>query len=218
MNALAKAGAQFNTFDLAAHVSRSMGLPRAVADGVIQILASIYLAREAQGIPLEMFLDEQVRPALNSALAMQDGKSGAKGKSGANAALPPEDPEVRWTKFRKFFMATLVLDDTVGIAAKAGPVLTDHERIFVDAKILTDIRPIFHPDLSEKPNAAVIVHMLRITTRDLLGGQKAQYFALDANDIRFMKHLLDRAIKKEETLSSFLDTAGVTVIAPKEIF
>lgn len=216
MNTLAKAGAKFNTFDLAAHLSRRMGLPRPVAEGVIQVLASIYLAREAQGIPLEMFLDEQVRPALKTALV--EGKAGAKGKSGANASLRSEDAEARWAKLRDFFMATLVLDDTVGVAAKAGPVLTDHERIFVDAKILTDIRPIFHPDPSEKPNAAVIVHMLRITTRDILGSQKAQYFALDANDIRFIKHLLDRAIKKEETLNSLLDTSGVTVIAPKEIF
>jgi hypothetical protein len=66
-------------------------------------------------------------------------------------------------------MVALALDDTVGTAAKAGPVLTEHERIFEDARILTDVRPIFHPDLSEKPNAAVIVHMLRLTTRDMFG-------------------------------------------------
>ncbi len=144
---------------------------------------------------------------------VQEGKAGAKG-----APPTPEEAEDRWAKFRKFLMAALVLDDTVGTAAKAGPVLTDHERIFVDARLFTDIRPIFHPDLSEKPNAAVLVHMLRITTRDILGNQKAQYFALDANDIRFMKHLMDRAIKKEETLDSFLTASGVNVIVPKELF
>jgi hypothetical protein len=97
-------------------------------------------------------------------------------------------------------------------------VLTDHERIFQDARVLTDIRPIFHPDLSEKPKTAVLVHMLRITTRDIFGNQKAQHFALDANDIRFMKHLMDRAIKKEETLKNLMNSSGISVIAPKEFF
>jgi hypothetical protein len=212
VNALARAGAKFNTFDLAAYVSSRIGLPRRVAEGILRVLASIYLAREAQGVPLEMFLDEQVRPALKTALAVQEGKAGAR------TSPPSEDAEDSWAKFRKFLMATLVLHDSVGIAAKAGPVLTDHERIFVDARVLTDVRPIFHSDLSEKPNAAVLVHMLRITTRDILGNQRAQYFALDANDIRFMKHLMDRAIRKEETLNSLLNTSGVSIIAPKEVF
>jgi hypothetical protein len=112
----------------------------------------------------------------------------------------------------------LVLDETVGTAAKTGPVLTEHERIFLSARVLTDIRPIFHPNLSEKPNAAVIVHMLRIASRDIFGSHHAEYFALDANDIRVLKNIADRAIRKEETIKALLADSNVDTIDPKSFF
>lgn len=209
LDALAKAGSKFNIYDLATDVSNRTGLPRRITEGILQVVAGLYTAREQQSVPLETFLDEQVGPALKIALAVQEDK----------ASIPtPEEAEDRWAKFKKFLMTALVLDDTVGTAAKAGPVMTDHERIFQDARILTDVRAIFHPDLSEKPNAVVLVHMLRITTRDIFRRQEAQYFALDANDIRFMKQLMDRAIKKEDALRRLMNDSGVNVIAPKELF
>ena len=76
----------------------------------------------------------------------------------------------------------------------------------------------FIPDLSEKPQSAVIVHMLRLSTRDVYGHKQAEYFALDSNDIRLLKQLMDRAIKKEETIKSVMTNSGVGVIMPKEFF
>ena len=112
----------------------------------------------------------------------------------------------------------MTLDATVGTAAKTGPVMTDHDHIFVEARILSDVRFVFHPDLSEKPDVAVVVHMLRITTRDIFGAHKAEYFALDSNDIRFMKQVLDRAVKKEDTIIRAMEGSGVEVLTPKGIF
>jgi len=210
LDALANAGSKFNIYDIAADASKRTGIPRRIVEGILQVLVSLYMTRERDAIPLETFLDEQVGPALKTALAVQD-----KAKA---STRPAAEVEENWAKFRKFLMAALALDDTVGTAAKAGPVMTEHERIFQDARILTDIRSIFHPDLSEKPNATVLVHMLRITTRDIFGNQTAQYFALDSNDIRFMKHLMDRAIAKERTLKDLMNSSGINVITPKEYF
>jgi hypothetical protein len=151
-------------------------------------------------------LDEQVGPSLKTHLVAQADKVNA------------QEIETRWAKLKQFLMVALTLDETVGTAAKTGPVMTEHERVFVDARVLTDVRPIFHPDLSEKPNAAVLVHMLRITTRDIYKNETAQYFALDSNDIRLMKQLMERAIKKEETLTNAMSGAGINVIAPKGVF
>ena len=83
-----------------------------------------------------------------------------------------EEVEARWAKFRKFLSIALTLHETLGTAAKTGPVMTDHHHIFVEARVLSDVRMVFHPDLSEKPGVAVVVHMLRITTRDIFGAQK----------------------------------------------
>lgn len=172
--------------------------------------------REGQDAPLESFLDEQVSPALKNNLVAQPDKGEA--FDAAKAETRSAEIETRWAKFRKLLMVAMSLNETVGAAAKAGPVLTEHERIFEDARILTDIRPIFHPDVSEKPNAAVLVHMLRITSRDILGNRRAQYVALDSNDVRFMKQIMDRAIKKEETLKGAMKSSGVNIIEPKGIF
>ncbi len=202
IKALANAGSKFNAFDLAVDVSKATKVPRRITLGVIQACAAFYRERERLGISLEKFLDEQVAPSLKNVLA----------KPGGDESAAP------WIKFRTFLMSALALHETVGTAAKTGFVMTDHERIFVDARIMTDIRPIFHPDVSEKPNAAVLVHMLRITTRDVLGNEKAQSFALDANDIRVLKQLADRAISKEETLTELMKNSGVTIIAPKGYF
>ena len=86
------------------------------------------------------------------------------------------------------------------------------------ARFLSDIRPIFHLDVSEKPDSAVIIHMLQITQRDNFGNHADQYFALDSNDIRHLKTLIDRALKKEETLKGLMKKSGVTVLHPKGFF
>lgn len=216
LDALVNTGPKFNIFDLAADISTRAKIPRRIAEGVVQVLANLYTIREGQDIPLETFLDEQVGPALkNHLVARPDSADPA---DSAHADARSAEIEIRWEKLKKFLTVALPLDDTVGTAAKAGPVLTEHERIFEDARILTDIRPIFHPDLSEKPHAAVIVHMLRITSRDILGNRRAQYVALDSNDIRVFKQLMDRAIKKEETLKAAMNGSGINIVEPKGIF
>jgi hypothetical protein len=194
-------------------VSHRTRIPRRISEGVVQALAALYVTRENQAVPLERFVDEQVAPALKGGLVAQPEKPDA-----VAIARIADEVEVRWTKLRSFLMVALALDDTVGAAAKAGPVMTEHERIFQDARVLTDLRPIFHPDLSERPHTAVVVHMLRLTTRDIFGEQNAQYFALDSNDIRFIRQLMDRAIKKEDTLKKLMEGSGVEVIAPKGFF
>jgi hypothetical protein len=200
LDALAKAGPQFNVADLAAEISGPLHVPNPLAEGIVQVLASLYLTRDS-GQPIERFLDQHVFVALKRA-----------------QAFSPEDTKVQWIKLRKFLVAALSLERSVGTAAKSGPVLTQHERIFNGARIITDLRPIFHLNVSEKPDAAVIVHMLKITQRDNFGHQSDEYFALDSNDITLMKELFERAAKKEETLKGIVANSGLTVLDPKLFF
>ena len=201
LDALAKAGPQFNVSDLSGEVSASLELPRDLTEGIVLVLASLYRTRDVQNTPIETFVDQEVFAALKNAETFSEKKVDA-----------------QWATLRKFLIAALSLESTVGTAAKAGYILTQHERIFVNARILTDVRPIFHLNVSEKPDSAVIVHMLRITQRDNFQHHAEQYFALDSNDIRVLKALIDRAMKKEETLKGLMKDSGVTVLHPKSIF
>jgi hypothetical protein len=200
LDTLKKAAPQFNVADLAAEVSGPLDVSPPLADGIVRVLASIYLTRDLR-TPIEKFVDREVFVALKRA-----------------QAFPPELFDIQWKRFRKFLVAALSLERSVGTAAKTGQVLTQHERVFCGARIMTDLRPIYHLDVSEKPDAAVIVHMLRITERDNFGKHSDTYFALDSNDIAAMKELIERAEKKEKTLKGIMENSGVTVLDPRLFF
>jgi hypothetical protein len=197
LDALAKAGPQFNVYDLSLGIADRSGLPHDLTLGIIQILTSLYLTRNWRE-SAEQFVDREVFEALKAA-----------------QTFSPEDIDVQWGKLRKFFVAALSLERSVGTAAKAGNVLTQHERIFAGARIVTDLRPIFHLDVTEKPDAAVIVHMLKITQRNHYGDRVDQYFALDSNDIAVMQAVFERAMKKEKTLRDVMKNSGMTVLDVK---
>ncbi len=201
LDALSKAGPQFNATDLSEEVSDCVEIPRRLIRGIVSVLASLYRTWDGQHQPIEIFLDQEVSVALKKA-----------------KAFPEKEVDAQWAKLRKFLIDALSFERTVGTAAKAGYVHTQHERIFVGARILTDVRPVFHRDVFEKPESAVIVHMLRITQRDNFGNKAEKYFALDSNDIRSIKALVDRTLDKEKTLKNLMKGSGVTVLDPKLFF
>lgn len=200
-DALAKARTHFNATDLSEEVSAHLEISRHLIDGMVAVLASLYRTWDGQNIPLETFVDQEVIVALKK-----------------QGIFSGEKAEAQRAKLRKFLVAALSHESTLGTAAKAGYILTQHERIFVGARILTDVRPIFHGDVSSKPDSAVIIHMLRITQRDDYGNPSDQYFGLDSNDIRNLKALIERAMKKEETLKGLMKDSKVTVLQPKETY
>jgi hypothetical protein len=201
LNALASAGPRFNVRDLADKALEHVKLPKELVRGMVQVVGSLYVTKDAQNAPMDAFVNEEVFSGLT--------KAGVFSKESADA---------QWAKLRGFLTAALSLEDTVGTAAKAGHILTQHERIFVSARILTDVRAIFHVNTADKPHSALIVHMLRMTYRDMHGNISNEFFALDSNDIRTFKGLIDRAIQKEETLKKMMADASVDVLHPKEYY
>jgi hypothetical protein len=199
--ALSKVGPQFNVADLASEVTDSLDLEPGLVRGIVGVLGSLYLTKNAEDIPTEPFIDQVVSAALKKA-----------------DTFAKENADAQWAKLRKFLSAALSLERTVGATAKAGHVLTQHERVFSSVQILTDIRSIFHQNVAEKPEAALIIHMLRLTQRDRYNHLTDQYFALDSNDIRKIKTVIDRAMKKEETLKKLMKDSNVTVLDPKESY
>jgi hypothetical protein len=117
--------------------------------------------------------------------------------------LKPERRDI----FKQRITRLLAPSSSLAITARAVDVLTEHERIFTSARIITDIRSVFS-DPSEKPSAAFIVHMLNIHYRQ--GREKKEFFvALDSDDIAKLKEVLDRAEKKAKSLATLLDASGI---------
>jgi hypothetical protein len=91
-------------------------------------------------------------------------------------------------------------DNPVALSFKAQKLAYLHERIFRDADILTDIRPIFN-EAGEAVLSAIIGQTLTITfTR--VGATERIHLALDAGDVLGLRKACDRAILKAKVLQA----------------
>jgi hypothetical protein len=101
--------------------------------------------------------------------------------------------------------------DALTIATKGIHLLLDRERIFNHARILTDVRPIFGPQVTEAPAATLITHTLKISYYHD-DGMTDFYLALDDDDISELEEVLRRARTKAETLTKTLASANIKVV------
>jgi hypothetical protein len=197
--ALDAAGPQFNIEDLSSIVSSATQIPKQIVQSIIEAIASLYWTFEPAPINrLETFLDKGVYQALKRA-----------------EVFSTEGENSQWPKLKKFLLAALSHERTLGTTVKAGPVLTEHERIFDGIRVMTDLRPIYHIDVSEKPDAALVIHTMKITQRDKQRNYSDLYFAMDSNDIKVLKEALERAQKKEIALRELMKDTGVKVLDVK---
>ena len=98
----------------------------------------------------------------------------------------------------------------VALRTKALSLATDCPRLFTEAKLIADIRPIFGNDVTAQPLGASIVHSLRISFSEE-AEEKEFFVQLDAADLESLKDLVDRALKKDATLKAFLNSSDMQV-------
>ena len=114
-------------------------------------------------------------------------------------------PEEAKTRLQEHLQALLSLDKSLGVTAKALDVLTEHDKIFCKARILSDIRPVFSVNTKEA-SAAVIVHNLQIGFHRN-GEHEDIYIALDTDDVQRLKEVIDRADEKATALKALVNKA-----------
>lgn len=107
---------------------------------------------------------------------------------------------------------TNLLDvDCLKIGAKAYELLFEHEHNFLDARVLTDVRPVFGDAPNDLPIGAMIVHTLKL---NYVESDRPQtfYVALDERDIKRLVETLDRAKSKATVLKSVLVNTNVPYV------
>lgn len=93
------------------------------------------------------------------------------------------------------------------ISSKVEGLRLDYPATLHDAKILSDIRPIFDkPD--ERPVGCAISHTLEIEYHES-GEHKEFYVVLDSEDLQKMKKTIQRAEAKAVSLRDLLKTTGL---------
>lgn len=110
-------------------------------------------------------------------------------------------------------LAAILSNPTLELVSKAARLARAHEREFLDAVIVSDLRPIFHPDTKLGPAAMLIAHTLRI---EHTGSSDELEIVLELDDLRKMKVLVDRAIAKDEALREFTRNAKLPIYAEED--
>jgi len=113
----------------------------------------------------------------------------------------------------------LLLDcDVVRIQGKASSLGTAHERVFLSAQILTDLRPLFHDqvDGDPEPEGALLSHTLLVHFIDSTGSHDNFFVVLDDGDLEALNQATNRAIAKSASLKQKLHDSALVYMASEE--
>lgn len=102
--------------------------------------------------------------------------------------------------------------DSLDATSKALDVLLESEHTLHDARIITDVRPVFGRNAEKPPTGVMIVHTLKLSYHDESEEVKDLYVAMGAGDIGALNADLDRANQKAESLRRMLEPTGVPYI------
>lgn len=166
-------------------------LPEDDMRSVVSTLYSLYNLRAVVDVPLTRFL--------------KDLMSGLKGSG--NPTLQSIDTEALETRLRR-----LTTIPSLELSAKAFSLQREHEHLFHDAQIFTDLRPVFKKDVSEDPVGMVLAYTLKVIFHDGTR-HKEVYFALDADDVTRLKQVVERAEAKSDTLKRLLEAKEIRRMA-----
>jgi hypothetical protein len=159
---------------------------------IFQSVMALHMARSASETPVEQFCEE-IADELHQA-------------GPERLKLNEVERERFVRRLRKIFSF-----DSLAVAAKSRDLQTDHDHVYLNSRVVTDIRAVFRAAPDESPVGMVLVHMLRLGYLDRgKDGERANiYMALDDADLANLKKVLERAELKAKTLRAKLQSAGM---------
>jgi len=202
--------------DLASLQDGTMSALAAALAGAPPVLLPQDLAGKIGGrVDLEL-------PKLQALMEMLISMSGSRTRRGATVAAfvaeviaAAKDAEVdvapdKWEALAAR-LALLLPCPSIGITSKALDVLTQHEHVYARSRVLTDLRPVFDTDVISRPRAGVIVHQLEIRYYQD-SGERRFFVALDSEDVKELREVVERAAAKEERLCGVAAEAGIAIL------
>ena len=87
--------------------------------------------------------------------------------------------------------------------SKASRLQREGERLYCEAMILSDIRPVFGDDITSGPGSAVLTHTLKVSYHGD-EGHRDFFVVLDGEDLKALGEVVDRAQAKDESLRKVL--------------
>jgi hypothetical protein len=170
------------------------------------------VAETVQGVP-KADIEAVLRAALNlysmkSRIGLSPARSAEAVANSPTLSKSSDFSQDKRTALSLRLAKLLSCDKSLGMTSKAQEVMTQHERVFCHARILSDIRPVF-ANGPEAASAATIIHNLQIGFRHD-GKHEVVYVALDTDDIKKLKDIIERAEKKTAALEAVLRASRLT--------
>jgi hypothetical protein len=155
---------------------------------IIQALYTLYYIRELSGVTADKFLEDLMEGIRNV------------------PELKASEKEIRALQSR---LEKLLSIDTFKTISKAARLQRDGERLYCEAKILSDIRPVFGADPTVRPAGAVLTHTFKVAYHE---GRDHREFhiVLDSDDLRALSDVVRRAQAKDKTLRDLLKSAKLS--------
>jgi hypothetical protein len=105
----------------------------------------------------------------------------------------------------------LLASETLFIASKSSDLLHAQPNTLANARILTDLRPIFHDDPSRPPAGALIIHQLKLTYHTDIGHEEF-FVTVDAEDLAMLKRVIERAEAKASNIMRAAHSTQLKVV------
>lgn len=94
----------------------------------------------------------------------------------------------------------------VRASLKALELLNDRDKLYLQSRIISSLRPVFDDDLTKPCLASLITHSMKIVVRS--GGESSYlYISLDSDDLRELRRNIDKAINKAASISAKLTSS-----------
>lgn len=129
--------------------------------------------------------------------------------------INPSDND--WGRLKRDLAMLFAVSAPIALTRKAAMLTSEHEHVYCpdNSRIISDIRSIFPSGEIADPVGAVIVHLLKLAYHQD-DDTKAFYVALDSEDVRMLRDLLDRAISKEDRIKKTMKTSGIQFVGGEQ--
>jgi hypothetical protein len=115
--------------------------------------------------------------------------------------------------FKQRLTKILAIDGSISISSQSLILLQEYDSIFLNSRIITDVRPIFKAETKEEIAGALVVHTLKIAYQDA-SGSKEFYVALDSSDVKKLQEQLSQSLIEAKVIQAMLNKADVVYLDP----
>jgi hypothetical protein len=194
LRALAECQPSLRRRDLVRQLAGKTILSEGELTALLRLFLTLFNLREDYHVATEVLVEEICRAAT------------------AVEELGLKSDQEKRERLKARLTRVLSLERSLGATAKALSVAFEHKYLLHQARIVTDLRPIFGANASEPPAAFVVSHVLCLECHKDKGEEEL-FVALDSADLSRLADVVKRAQQKDEALSRSIAPCGIKVLS-----